>query len=203
MDFAVLGVTLTPYSSEQSSNEKWGFLLIGISIAPRFLKSFLPSEEIPWARGTFSDPDKVFSHGFKARGTNFDLVSHTFGIESNSAYVATSRSLDVALKFPRSIPPGMDTKFIYLINPHRNAVDVVKALLPEMGKINGPSPEYVATLFCREQMAVPYEVKPQEIIGAWKVKIDWVKAPAPPQFKGLEGEIIFPTAIYHFEAVYS
>ena len=84
-------------------------------------------------RGDARPPaQEVFKEGFVPKGTNTDLIYHALGSDpTESAYISTSKSKEVATGFPKPPPEGTNRAFVYEINPHKNAVDAVQELLPK------------------------------------------------------------------------
>jgi len=71
-------------------------------------------------RGDYTDHEKVFDRGFRAKGSSTDIVKHAIDSDNPpSAFVGTSKSRDVAR--------GYNPSQIYVIRP-RNGIDVNREL---------------------------------------------------------------------------
>src|SRR3990167_10695151 len=80
---------------------------------------------IPLFRGAGRGDEFYFQEGFSARGNNPDLFEHVEGIRNNSAFISTSKSLDIGKHFGEINSSGKKI-FVYEINQHSNGVDIVK-----------------------------------------------------------------------------
>lgn len=124
-------------------------------------------------RGDGREPAKIFAEGFTARGTNANVLSHVYPIMDtsflvdDSAFIATSRSKEVAVKFP--LLPKNEA-FIYEINAPKSVVDIETALKPEV-KSGRLLPEDFEYFKAEKEMVVPRRVKATDIKGAWPVEI--------------------------------
>ena len=80
-------------------------------------------------RGTLSEPAVKFEEGFIARGDNDNLWLHVnaWPLE-DSAFVATSTSINAAAEFPYGLPAG-GTRWVYVIQPppHISSYDINQA----------------------------------------------------------------------------
>ena len=121
----------------------------------------------PWYRGDRREPMRIFEEGFTSRGSNTNVLEHVLGNEygpiSDSAYVSTSISKEAATRYPER---DLGRSYIYLINPQRNAIDINPILVLEIdsGELIKEAADYY---LADKEMAVPYQIKPKDIRGAW------------------------------------
>ena len=123
-------------------------------------------------RGTGRKPTDIFEQGFKARGKNTSLRRHVIPSSdasslSESAYISTSTSKQVATRFPTS--SSSDRLFLYKINSLPDAILVETALHPERHTIS--SYDWETIVLYEKEKAVPYKIHPKDIQGAWPIRL--------------------------------
>ncbi len=123
-------------------------------------------------RGSSGLPAEVFDNGFSARGNNTDLRAHALPSDTvytieDSAYISTSTSKSAAANFPRV--SKKNELFLYQINPQPQAIDVLTALEPYKNQIDAS--DWGMSVRGEGEKAVPYKIRPQDIKGAWTVKL--------------------------------
>ncbi|MBY0378001.1 MAG: enterotoxin A family protein, partial [Gammaproteobacteria bacterium] len=150
---------------------KYGFGVI-------FRGEALPVPTEHWYRGDNAKPKEVHAEGFKAQGTNMDIISHARPVDGNasssaSGYVSTTTSIDVALRHPYEFPAGTNRSFIYEIAPQSNAVDVPKAFIanPADPRESAYIEDYWVNIAHEHEKAIPRKIEARDIRGAWPVEI--------------------------------
>lgn len=146
-------------------------------------------------RGDAGNINDIFKNGREARGINPNLISHVVPPDgkpffSESAYVSTSRSLDIAATFPKPLPGGVEYVHVYEIHSIRENIDIADALSRTVfrGKM---SHEEVKIYWDTEQeRAFPGKILPHEIKGAWKVDLQKRMALDPKKLEHLSEEDI-------------
>lgn len=127
-------------------------------------------------RGDSRAPEEIFKKGFKAYGNSKNPVAHmltpTAGQKKASGFVATSTSKGVArdFAFPKLHEGGREG-FIYEINPQKHGVDM-KPVIQSLEKKGLLSPAQLQKYYKELEVAVPDNIKPQDILRAWKVKAE-------------------------------
>ena len=117
-------------------------------------------------RGDDRVPQQIFSEGFPSRGTNRNLLSHVNPPGDwldDSGYVSTSTSKAAATRFPHNL---RGRGFLYEVNLLPQAIDVIKALTPEVTK-GALHPEDFETLHFEKERAFPLKIDKKDIKGAW------------------------------------
>ncbi len=106
-------------------------------------------------RGDGRSPAKVFDEGFKANGTNTDVLSHAT-TNSNSGLISTSSTPNVAREFADIQIGG----YVYTVRKPPQALDVNATL-----GTKSPYPQEF-------EIAIPSAIRPQDILGARQVGAD-------------------------------
>lgn len=128
-------------------------------------------EPAPLYRGDSRPPNEIYKKGFKALGTNKDLVDHILhcGGEKGTKYVSTSISKEKAKKHPKYVSKS----YVYEIRTMRPVVNVeefIKNYLDKFGDLKGAAQFYAKT---EREIAIKGKISPFEIKKCWKVsKID-------------------------------
>jgi hypothetical protein len=120
-------------------------------------------------RGDERRPAKIFAEGFKARRGHSNIIGHLCNKDGN--FVSTTYDYRIAKQFP--VVPNSKTIHVYVINPLEAAININELLKPaeKAGKLKIGGVKY----FKAEcEMVVPRAIKPQDIKGAWKIKITYV-----------------------------
>ncbi len=120
-------------------------------------------------RGDERRPAKIFAEGFKARRGHSNIIGHLCNNDGN--FVSTTYYYRIAKQFP--VVPNSKTIRVYVINPLEAAININKLLKPaeKAGRLKIGGVKY----FKAEcEMMIPRAIKPQDIKGAWKIKITYV-----------------------------
>ncbi len=119
-------------------------------------------------RGDTRHPSEIFKQGFTAPGTSTCVYRHVQGYASEtSAYISTSTSKEVAARFPKFL--GQDQAFIYEINTQRKAINIERKLQADLQSYQLEEFKYY---IAEKEMAVPFKIKPNDIKGAWLVRLE-------------------------------
>ena len=125
--------------------------------SPRFFrwKSLSVADDVVF-RGDARSPDVIFGEGgFMSKGDNFKLADHASGLFDDSAYIATSKSFDVAKARVQALGGG----YVYTINKSKagKGIDV-------NSKLGNKSP-YPTEL----EIAYPLEISSEAITKVQRV----------------------------------
>lgn len=132
-----------------------------IGKTPSVLFDFEPS----LYRGDSRGFNVMFNEGFIAKGRNIDLMSHVFS-SSESAYISTSTSKELAAKFPLYYE---GVTYLYELKTAKQSLDVKYLLTSSMMGCQLKKNQ-LATLDIEKEKAFLYKIKPNEIKGGWEVK---------------------------------
>lgn len=139
-----IGLSYTPIGAMEGTAAK--------STASKVVANKTPKKFV--FRGDSRKPSEIFDNGFKSKGSNMDLPEHAKTNPSNSGYVSTSESPNVAREF------ADEGGHVYTIEKPADGVNVNEAL--------GSSSPFPA----EQEIAVPNEIPSSNIVGARKVGKD-------------------------------
>ncbi len=112
----------------------------------------------------------VFQKGFFPKGNKTDLVYHVMHHDlGGSAYISTTRSKEVAIKFPEPLRGNVDTIYVYQIHSAQSPIDIVKEFAYHANPV--AYKEFVLSQKNEMEMAFTSKINPNEVKGCWKVDI--------------------------------
>ena len=121
-------------------------------------------------RADIRTPDRVFSEGFRAWGTNTNYISHVLGLSGvsgsrNSAFIPTTSNYDIAAEFARerAIATGQEY-YIYNVRATDNMYPALESVYNIYDSHNVRVSEDVRGTVSREQEYSAYSfISPQQI----------------------------------------